>query len=243
MYIMDTYLSLKMVNPTFLEDLSVVTININSLFNHNGSKLNGANLNLYKNSILNISDARISEDKYLLLNKKFNENGNRFFTTISNTHRAGCAILFPQNYIKDVVNIMEDKNEIPRFLCITVVNYLGLKATFTCCYLPANKSNKIKMASIQGLYNCIEQIEAKVYSTRSSGPYGPLLLAPAEGIGGPFGPSLGALRAPTLPALRAPTLPPFGPPPCRLSQCKIVPFLKIVFCNIAPLGDQKNGPT
>ena len=24
--------------------------------------------------------------------------------------------------------------------------------------------------------------------TRSSGPYGPLLLAPAEGIGGPFGP-------------------------------------------------------
>ena len=152
-----------MVNPTFLEDLSVVTININSLFNHNGSKLNGANLNLYKNSILNISDARISEDKYLLL-KKNNENGNRFFTTISNTHRAGCAILFPQNYIKDVVNIMEDKNEIPRFLCITVVNYLGLKATFTCCYLPANKSNKIKMASIQGLYNCIEQIEAKVYS-------------------------------------------------------------------------------
>ena len=24
-----------------------------------------------------------------------------------------------------------------------------------------------------------------------------------------------------------------------LSQCKIVPFLKIIFCNIAPLGDQK----
>ena len=28
-------------------------------------------------------------------------------------------------------------------------------------------------------------------------------------------------------------------PARRLSQCKIVPFLKIVFCNIAPLGDQK----
>ena len=37
----------------------------------------------------------------------------------------------------------------------------------------------------------------KYQPTRSSGPYGPLLLAPAEGIGGPFGPSLGALRAPT----------------------------------------------
>ena len=34
--------------------------------------------------------------------------------------------------------------------------------------------------------------------TRSSGPYGPFLLAPAEGIGGPFGPSLGALWAPII---------------------------------------------
>ena len=34
-------------------------------------------------------------------------------------------------------------------------------------------------------------------STRSLGPYRPLLLAPAEGIWGPFGPSLGALWAPS----------------------------------------------
>ena len=34
----------------------------------------------------------------------------------------------------------------------------------------------------------------KYYHTRSSGPYGAFLLAPAEGIGGPFGPSLGAFH-------------------------------------------------
>ena len=35
----------------------------------------------------------------------------------------------------------------------------------------------------------------RIYNTRSSGPYGPFLLAPAEGLGGPFGPTLGALWA------------------------------------------------
>ena len=134
------------------------------MFNRNGSKLNAANLNLYKNSIINFSDVRISEDKFLLFKSRFNEHGERFFTTISKTPRAGCAILFPQQYIKEVINVTMDKNEIPRFLCVTVLNYLGLKATFISCYLPANKSNKIKMAAIQGLYNCIEQIETKVYS-------------------------------------------------------------------------------
>ena len=39
-------------------------------------------------------------------------------------------------------------------------------------------------------------VEDEYYITRSSGPYGPFLLAPAEGIGGPFGPSLGAFWAP-----------------------------------------------
>ena len=36
-------------------------------------------------------------------------------------------------------------------------------------------------------------------STRSLGPYRPLLLAPAEGIGGPFGPSLGGPFRPPSP--------------------------------------------
>ena len=31
-------------------------------------------------------------------------------------------------------------------------------------------------------------IQRFILYTRSSGPYGPFLLAPAEGIGGPFGP-------------------------------------------------------
>jgi len=70
------------------------------------------------------------------------------------------------------------------------------------------------------------------HTTRSSGPYGPLLLAPAEGIGGPFGPSLGALRAPNT-----------SPPPHHLlAKIGKNRFLKMLFVTTSQNINQNPEP-
>ena len=78
------------------------------------------------------------------------------------------------------------------------ISYLGEKISILPWQMAEQLAVEVNVKNVTYGWKTDRHTDKLLYLVRirSSGPYGPFLLAPVEGIGGPFGPLLGALWAP-----------------------------------------------